>query len=115
MAKQLMSKLNSNKRIEKEQTEKKSLKKILIWLGILGVFFIVLIMVSLVNRGDDYQSDYQAEYKIEPSENNTEVGIGENEEIDEGGIDLFDGPLMWLIWGLFAFMIMRKLWGREFW
>ena len=109
-----MSKLNSNKRIEKEQTEKKSLKKTLIWLGILGVFFIVLIIASFVNRGDDYQSDYQAEYKIETNENDTEVGIGENEEMDEGGIGLFDGPLMWLIWGVFGFMVMRKAWGRDF-
>ena len=110
-----MSKLNSEKRIEKEQTEKKSLKKILIWLGVLGLFFIVLIVLSIVNSGDDYEKGYQAEYKTEINESDTEVGIGENEEMDEGGIGLFDGPLMWLIWGVFGFMVMRKAWGRDFW
>jgi len=108
-----MSKFNSEKRIEKEQTQKKSLKKIYIWLGILGVFFLVLIVVSLVNSGDDYGKDYQAEYKIETNENDTEVRIDEDEENTD---DMFGkiGPLMWIIWVVIGYMVMRKIWGREF-
>lgn len=110
--KDLMSKLNSNKRIEKEQTQKKSLKKIYIWLGILGVFFLVLIVVSLVNRGADYQSDYQAEYKIETSGNDTEVGIDENEEEGIfGKIDMFT----WIIIVAVGFMLAKRVFGRHWW
>ena len=107
-----MSKLNSNKRIEKEQTEKKSLKKIFIWLGILGVFFIVLIIVSIVNSGDDYDKDYQAEYKTEINESDTEVGVDGNEEDTD---KIFDIPLMWIIWGIIGIFVFKRTFGRDWW
>lgn len=112
-----MSKLNSKKRIEKEQTQKKSLKKIFIWVGILGIFFLVLIVVSFVNRGADYQSDYQAEYRVETSENDTEVGIDENEETLTVGESMFDkmleSPFVWIIWGVLGYLIIRKTFWRS--